>query len=121
MAAGTQTPGGTTVPWVTWSEDNGSGIHQIFVSRLVGDHFELMNDGQPISTVVNDSTRPDITFSRHTPYVSWIENVNGTLKTFVGHFEGNALQARHDRRRGRRRHPLADLVELHRDAVQRRR
>ena len=92
MAAGTQKPGGTTVPWVTWSEDNGSGIHQIFVSRLVGDHFELMNDGQPISTVVNDSTRPDITFSRHTPYVSWIENVNGTLKTFVGHFEGNAFK-----------------------------
>ena len=50
-----------------------------------------MNDGQPISTVVNDSSRPDITFSRHTPYVSWIENVNGTLKTFVGHFEGNAF------------------------------
>jgi hypothetical protein len=92
VAAGTQTPGGTTVPWVTWTEDNGSGIHQIFVSHLVGDHFELMNDGQPISTVVNDSTRPDITFSRHTPYVSWIENVNGTLKTFVGHFEGNAFK-----------------------------
>ena len=92
VAAGTQKPGGTTVPWVTWSEDNGSGIHQIFVSRLVGDHFEMMNDGQPISTVVNDSSRPDITFSRHTPYVSWIENVNGTLKTFVGHFEGNAFK-----------------------------
>jgi hypothetical protein len=28
-AAGTLTPGGTTVPWVTWTEDNGSGIHQV--------------------------------------------------------------------------------------------
>ena len=27
VAAGTLTPGGTTVPWVTWTEDNGSGIH----------------------------------------------------------------------------------------------
>ena len=27
VAAGTLTPGGTTVPWVTWSEDIGSGIH----------------------------------------------------------------------------------------------
>ena len=79
-----QKPGGTTVPWVTWSEDNGSGIHQIFVSRLVGDHFELMNDGQPISTVVNDSSRPDITFSRHTPYVSWSENVSGTRRRSSG-------------------------------------
>src|SRR6185312_9519879 len=42
VAAGTLTPGGTTVPWVTWTEDNGSGIHQIFVARLNGDHFELM-------------------------------------------------------------------------------
>jgi len=92
VAAGTQKPGGTTVPWVVWTEDNGSGIHQIFASKLVGDHFELLNDGQPLSTVVNDSTRADITFSGHTPYVSWIENVNGTLRTFVGHFEGNAFK-----------------------------
>ena len=48
VAAGTLTPGGTTVPWVVWTEDTGSGTHGIFVSRLVGgDHFELFNNGQP--------------------------------------------------------------------------
>ena len=49
VATGTLTPGGVTVPWVTWSEDVG-GHHAIFVSRLVdGDHFELFNGGNPIS------------------------------------------------------------------------
>jgi hypothetical protein len=88
VAAGTLTPGGTTVPWVTWTEDNGSGIHQIFVARLAGDHFELMNDGQPVSNVLNDSTRPDIAFSAHTPLVSWQETVGGEARTFVAHLDG---------------------------------
>jgi hypothetical protein len=88
VAAGTLTPGGTTVPWVTWTEDNGSGVHQIFVARLAGDHFELMNDGQPLSNVLNDSVRPDITFSGHVPFVSWQETVNGQARTFVAHLEG---------------------------------
>ena len=49
VAAGTLTPGGVTVPWVTWSEDVG-GHHAIFVSRLVdGNHFELFNGGNPVS------------------------------------------------------------------------
>ena len=49
VATGTLTPGGVTVPWVTWSEDVG-GHHAIFVSRLVsGDHFELFNAGNPVS------------------------------------------------------------------------
>ena len=88
VAAGTLTPGGTTVPWVTWTEDNGSGIHQIFVARLNGDHFELMNDGQPLSNILNDSVRPDITFSGHTPFVTWQESVGGQARTFVSHLEG---------------------------------
>ena len=92
VAAGTLTPGGTTVPWVAWSETIGAGRHAIFVSRLVGgDHFELFNSGQPISNILNDSTRPDITFSGNTPYISWQENVSGTQnRTFTGHFEGGA-------------------------------
>jgi hypothetical protein len=89
VATGTLTPGGTTVPWVAWSEDTGTGTHAIFVSRLVnGDHFELANNGQPISNTVNDSSRPDITFSGNTPYVTWQENVGGDQRTFTGHFEG---------------------------------
>jgi hypothetical protein len=89
VAAGTLTPGGTTVPWVVWQEDIGGGSHAVFVSRLVGgDHFELFNFGQPVSNTVNDATRPDITFSGNVPYISWQEAVSGVELTFVGHFEG---------------------------------
>jgi hypothetical protein len=88
VAAGTLVAGKPTVPWVAWSEDTGSGTHGIFVSRLVGDHFELVNGGKPISTPGNDASVPDITFSHNTPYVSWQEDVGGVLKGFYGHFEG---------------------------------
>jgi hypothetical protein len=89
VAAGTLTPGGATVPWVAWSEAIGAGRHGIFVSRLVGgDHFELFNQGQPISNTLNDATRPDIAFSGNTPYITWQEDVGGQHRTFSGHFEG---------------------------------
>jgi hypothetical protein len=63
----------------------------VFVSRLVGAgaaaHFELVNNGAPISVGANASTRPDITFSHNTPYVSWREDTGGGVeKAFVGHF-----------------------------------
>jgi hypothetical protein len=91
VAAGTLTPGGTTVPWVVWEEDVGGGTHAIFVSRLVNsNHFELFNGGQPISNTVNSATRPDITFSGNVPYISWQEQVGSQLLAFVGHFEGGA-------------------------------
>src|SRR5205814_8800482 len=89
VAAGTLTPGGTTVPWVVWQADLGVDSHAAFVSRLVGgDHFELFNGGQPISNTANDATRPDITFSGNVPYISWHETVDKAQVTFVGHFEG---------------------------------
>src|SRR5438874_1448531 len=93
VAAGTLTPGGTTVPWVVWQEDLGlgDGKHAIFVSRLVGgDHFALFNGGQPLSNTANDATRPDITFSGNVPYISWQEDISDAQVTFVGHFEGGA-------------------------------
>ena len=73
VAGGTMNPANPTVPWVTWDEDV-EGVKQVFVSRLVttpSPHFEIVNGGTPISTGPNDSTRPDITFSGNTPYVSW--------------------------------------------------
>jgi hypothetical protein len=83
VAAGSLTPGGTTVPWVTWSE-NGA----IFVSRLVGgDHFELFNNGNPVSTPGVDAATPDITFFGNTPYVSWTETRGADKRGFVGHFD----------------------------------
>jgi hypothetical protein len=89
IAAGTLTPGGATVPWIVWSEDTGSATHAIFVARLVGgNHFELFNGGQPVSNPAIDASRPDITFSGNTPYISWHSSIAGKLKTVVGHFEG---------------------------------
>jgi hypothetical protein len=83
VASGTLTPGGTTVPWVAWAEDTPSGKKGIFVSRLVGGtHFELANNGKPLSSPLVDAENPDITFSGNTPYVTW--HSNG--KTVAGHF-----------------------------------
>jgi hypothetical protein len=88
VASGTLTPGGTTVPWVAWAEDTGNGKHAIFVSRLVnGDHFELANNGQPISDPNVDSAKPDIAFSGNTPYVTFQTHRLGLLRTAVGHFK----------------------------------
>jgi hypothetical protein len=71
VAAGTMTPGTPTVPWIAWDENVGpgnTGPSQIFVARLVnGTHFDLANNGAPISIGSNPTTRPDITFSGNTP------------------------------------------------------
>jgi hypothetical protein len=90
VAAGTMTAGSPTSPWVTWDESVG-GIKKIFVSRLVTSpapaHFELANNGAPISIDANNATRPDITFDGNTPYVSWREDIGGGVtKGFLGHF-----------------------------------
>jgi hypothetical protein len=78
-----------TVPWVTWDETVG-GVKQVFVSRLVvsgtAAQFEIVNGGAPISTATTNATRPDITFSGNTPYVTWRETIGGVTKGFVGHF-----------------------------------
>ena len=91
VAAGTMNPANATVPWVAWDEDL-NGVKQVLVSRLVdGTHFELVNNGAPISIGANDSTRPDITFSGNTPYVSWREDIGGGVeKAFAGHFVNGA-------------------------------
>ena len=85
VAAGTMTAGVPTVPWVTWDEVVG-GVKRVFVSRLVGTgsaaHFQIVNGGAPIAI----GTRPDITFSANTPFVSWREDFSGVTRGFVGHF-----------------------------------
>ncbi len=92
VASGTLTPGGTTVPWVVWAEDTGSGKHAIFIARLVnGDHFELFNGGAPLSETNRDAASPDITFFGNVPYVSWIEAFGSRFRGFVGHFENGAF------------------------------
>jgi hypothetical protein len=86
VASGTLVAGNPTVPWVAWSEDTGSGNHSIFVSRLVGDHFELFNGGAPVSPAHRDAESPDITFFGNVPYVSWIEPHGDENRGFIGHF-----------------------------------
>ena len=85
--------GKNTTPWVAWDESstNAAGGHSVFVARLdaAGDHFDLLNNGQAISNSGFDSTRPQISFSGNTPYVSWREGNGAQTLTFVGHFEGN--------------------------------
>ncbi len=89
VAAGTMNPANPTSPWIAWDEQI-RGVKQVFVSHLVGTgseaHFEIANGGAPISSGTGDSTRPDITFSGNTPYVSWREEVDGISKAFTGHF-----------------------------------
>ncbi len=93
VAGGTMNPANPTSPWITWDEEV-NGVKQVFVSHLVGSgaeaHFELANGGAPISTGTGDATRPDITFSGHTPYVTWRQEVGGTTKAFTGHFANPA-------------------------------
>ncbi len=93
VTAGTLVPGKPTTPWITWDESSSNGgLHSVFVARLdpAGDHFDLLNNGQPISHGGVDSTRPDIAFAGNTPYVSWHEtDSTGKTVSFVGHFEGN--------------------------------
>jgi hypothetical protein len=88
VAAGTMDAANPTVPWMAWDE-NVSGVHQVFVSRLVGTgsaaHFQIVNGGAPISTGAG-ATRPDITFSGNTPYVTWRQSVGGVDTAFSGHF-----------------------------------
>jgi hypothetical protein len=84
VAAGTMTPGGSTVPWVVW--DEGSALtpnnNSVFVARLVGTgaaaRFVIANGGNPIGS----GDRADITFSGNTPYVTWHHN----NQVVTGHF-----------------------------------
>jgi hypothetical protein len=90
VAAGTMNGANPTVPWVIWDEKD-ANVTQIFVSRLVGGatgHFVIANGGKPISSSSANATRADITFSGHTPYVTWRQPsaAAGVDTAFVGHF-----------------------------------
>jgi hypothetical protein len=111
VAAGTLTPGATTVPWVAWAETTAAGHESIFVSRLVGDHFELANGGKPVSNPNVDAFKPDITFSRNTPYVTWQKQVGGERRTIAGHFTSLTSFVLDTSRRGLRPGVVPDLRE----------
>jgi hypothetical protein len=88
VAGGTMNPANPTVPWVAWDEGP-AGHHQVFVSRLVAaaGRFVLVNNAKPISPAGADATRPDITFSGNTPYVTYrTTDVSGNATATTGHF-----------------------------------
>jgi hypothetical protein len=86
VAAGTMTAGTPTVPWVVWAEHAGK-VDRIFASRLVdGTHFKLVNRGRALSTAQANASVPDITFSRHTPVVTFRQKVGDSHRLFTGHF-----------------------------------
>ena len=127
VAAGTMNPANATAPWVTWDETVG-GVHQVFVSRFVATptpHFQIVNGGNPISTAGVESTRPDITFSGNTPYVTWREETStrheGVRRAFRERGQPDVRARRigrpadPDRPGGRAR---ADLLVVHRHPVQ---
>ncbi len=90
VAAGTMTPGAATVPWVVWAEDF-HGVERIFASRLVdGTHFELVNGGRPLSSARGDATRPDISFAKNTPLISYRQTVGKAQRVFAGHLTNPA-------------------------------
>jgi hypothetical protein len=94
VAAGTMNPANPTVPWVAWDEEV-AGMKQVFVSHLVGSgataHFELANDGKPLSAGRGDATQPSIAFSGNTPYVTWREDLGGgSTDAVLGHFASPA-------------------------------
>jgi hypothetical protein len=86
VAAGTMsaTLGAPTVPWIVWDEGSATtpNNNSVFVARLVGSgaaaRFVIANGGQPVGT----GDRADITFSGHTPYVTWHHN----NQVVTGHF-----------------------------------
>jgi hypothetical protein len=49
-------------------------------------HFEIVNNGAPLATFPIGDTRPDITFSANTPYVTWRADFHGRTRGVVGHF-----------------------------------
>jgi hypothetical protein len=68
VASGTMAAGTPTVPWVVWDEGTGAvNNNKVFVAHLVGSQFVIANNNKPIGT----GDRADISFSRHTPYVTW--------------------------------------------------
>ena len=83
VATGTMTAA-PTVPWIVWDEGSATtpNNNSVFVARLVGSgataRFVIANNGQPIGT----GDRADITFSGHTPYVTW----HHTGSVVTGHF-----------------------------------
>ena len=113
VAAGTLAPGGRRCRGSSGPRTSAAGRHGIFVSRLVGgDHFELVNGGQPMSNPLNDASQPDITFSGNTPYITWQETsrVAARLLRPLRRRRGQSvLQARHADRRSSTRRAAADL------------
>lgn len=81
MAAGSLTPGESTVPWIAWTEIGQNGKWQIFVSRLdTATRNSFLQVGASLNVDPNQDARtPFIAFVGNVPYVAWLED-DGTGK-----------------------------------------
>ena len=90
VAAGTMDPANPTVPWVAWDERRRPALSRCSCRAWSAAARPLTSSWPTTArrsrSGPNDSTRPDITFSGNTPYVTWREDGDGVEKGFVGHF-----------------------------------
>ncbi len=73
-------------PWVVYSEQDSSGISQIYVMRMDpgGSQFRPVGDSLNVAPGEN-ATHPDIFFVGKVPHVAWTETQSGVKKIYVKH------------------------------------
>jgi hypothetical protein len=94
MAAGSLTPGESSVPWIAWPEIGQNGKWQIFVSRLdTSTRNSFLQVGASLNADPNhDARTPIIVFVGNVPYVAWLEDDGtGTFKVQVRHLASDPL------------------------------
>ena len=92
MAAGSLTPGESTVPWIVWAEVGPTGKFQILVSRLdPNTRNSFLNVGGSLNVDQNhDAKQPFITFIKNVPYAAWLEdNGSGQFLIQVRHLSSD--------------------------------
>jgi hypothetical protein len=78
-----------SIPYVSWQEDNGSFITQIFVKHWSGSSW--VQDGASLNvTSGQPATHPSIASGKNTPFVSWSEKDAAGLwnQVYVKHWNG---------------------------------
>ena len=85
VTAGSFDPAKPASPWVAWKEVS-AGHDRIFVSRLVGDTFQLFRgpnaDGSLNADPNQEANEPDLHFEANVLTVVWKEKVGGRFHTF---------------------------------------
>jgi len=77
-------------PYVTWSEEDSSGVAQIYVKRYTGDGWIQLGGSLNVD-LEKDATEPDIAFGNGSAYVAWVERgVSHVTQLYVKRYSGGA-------------------------------